>query len=130
VSEKATQKVRMDKEISWHVELQIKPSQVDNFRALTGEMTAVTRREPGVLSYQRFVSADGTTIHIYERYINSAVALGHLQAFARIFGERFEKMVERKCFTVFGNPSAELRAALDGFNATYLKPFGDFEYWA
>ena len=120
----------MDKEISWHVELRIKPGQLDSFRALTGEMVAVTRREAGVLSYQRFVSADGATLHICERYINSAAALGHLQAFARTFGGRFEQMVERKRFTVFGNPSAELRAVLDGFNATYLKPLGDFEYWA
>ena len=120
----------MDKEISWLVELRIKPGQSDSFRALTGEMVAVTKREPGALSYQRFISADGTTLHIYERYINSAAALGHLQAFAKIFAERFEEMVERTRFTVFGNPSAELRAVLDGFNATYLKPFGDFEYWA
>ena len=120
----------MDNEISWHVELLIKPGQLDCFRVLTGEMVAVTKREPGALSYKRFISADGTTLHIYERYIDSAAALGHLQAFAKIFAERFEEMVERTRFTVFGNPSAELRAVLDGFNATYLKPFGDFEYWA
>ena len=120
----------MDNEISWHVELLIKPGQLDCFRVLTGEMVAVTKREPGALSYQRFISADGTTLHIYERYIDSAAALGHLQAFAKIFAERFEEMVERTRFTVFGNPSAELRAVLDGFNAAYLKRFGDFEYWA
>ena len=119
----------MDK-VSWHVELRIKPGQLDSFRALTGEMVAFTRREASALSYQRFVSADGTTLHIYERYITSAEALGHLQAFARIFAERFEEMVERTRFTVFGKPNAELRAVLDGFNATYLKPFGDFEHWA
>jgi len=39
-------------------------------------------------------------------------------------------MVERKTFTVFGDPSAELKAVLDSFNAMYLKPFGDLEYWA
>ena len=36
-------------------------------------------------------------------------------------------MVQRKTFTVFGNPSAELKAVLDKFNAMYLKPFGDLE---
>jgi hypothetical protein len=39
-------------------------------------------------------------------------------------------MVERKHFTVFGYPSDELQAALDGFGTIYLKPFGDFAYWA
>jgi hypothetical protein len=32
--------------------------------------------------------------------------------------------------TVFGDPSPELRAALDRFNAIYFKPLGDFDYWA
>jgi hypothetical protein len=38
-------------------------------------------------------------------------------------------MVERTEFTVYGNPTDELRESLGGFAATYLKPFGDFEYW-
>jgi hypothetical protein len=39
-------------------------------------------------------------------------------------------MVDRTRFTVFGNPSDELRELLDGFGATYLRPFDDFAYWA
>lgn len=120
----------MGGEISWRVELRVKPGQLGNFQTLTGEMVVVTRREPGVLSYQRFVSEDGTTIHIYERYVDSGAAIAHLGAFAKRFSDRFSAMVERKAFTVFGYPSAELKAVLDGFNATYLKPFGDFDYWA
>jgi hypothetical protein len=37
---------------------------------------------------------------------------------------------ERKIFIVLGNPNAELKGMLDGFNAMYLKPLGEFEYWA
>jgi quinol monooxygenase YgiN len=117
-------------EISWHVELRVKPGQLSNFRRLTGEMVAMTRREPGVLSYQRFVSEDGTIVHIYERYADSAAAAVHLDEFAKRFAGRFMAMVERKSFTVFGYPSGKLKAVLDGFNAMYLKPFGDFDYWA
>jgi quinol monooxygenase YgiN len=120
----------MGGEISWHVELRVRPGQLDNFRTLTAEMVAATRREPGVLSYQRFVSEDGTTVHVYERYSDSGVAVAHLEAFAKRFAGRFSKMVERKTFTVFGDPSAELRSMLDRFDAMYLKPFGDLEYWA
>jgi quinol monooxygenase YgiN len=120
----------MGGEISWHVELNVKPGQLGNFRTLTGEMVAVTRSEPGVLSYQRFVSEDGSIIHVYERYADSVAALAHLEAFAKRFAGRFSAMVERKAFTVFGYPSAELTAVLDPFNAIYLKPFGDFDYWA
>jgi len=120
----------MGGEISWHVELRVKPGQLGNFRTLTGEMVAATRREPGVLSYQRFVSEDGTIIHVYERYADSAVAVAHLEAFAKRFAGRFSAMVERETFTVFGYPSAALKAVLDRFRATYLKPLGDFDYWA
>jgi len=116
----------MQDQISWYVELSIKPSQFENFRALTGEMVESTRREPGVLSYQRFVSDDGKTVHAYERYADSTAALAHLRIFAKLFAERFQGMVDRKCFCVFGHPSPELKAVLDGFGATYLKPFGDF----
>ena len=120
----------MNGEICWHVELLIKPGQLESFRTLTGEMVESARRELGVLSYQRFVSEDGKTVHVYERYANSTAALTHLEIFAKKFATPFQDMVERKFFVVFGYPTAELKAALDGYGAIYLKPFGDFAYWA
>jgi quinol monooxygenase YgiN len=116
----------MGDQISWQVELAVKPGQLDNFRALTGEMVESTRGEPGVLSYERFVADDGKFVHVYERYADSAAALAHLRKFGKNFGERFLSMVDRRRFTVFGNPSDQLRELLDGFGATYLRPFGDF----
>jgi (4S)-4-hydroxy-5-phosphonooxypentane-2,3-dione isomerase len=120
----------MSEQISWHVELAIKPGQLKSFLALTGEMVASTRREHGVLGYQRFVSEDGKTVHIYERYADCAAALMHLKTFAQTFAERFQSMVERKRFVVLGCPTADLKAALDELGAIYFKPFGDFAYWA
>jgi hypothetical protein len=87
-----------------------------------------TRGEPGVLSYERFVSADGTVVHVYERYADSAAAVAHLRIFGRRFGGRFMGMVDRTRFTVYGTPSAELRGMLDGFGARYLAPFGGFSH--
>jgi quinol monooxygenase YgiN len=117
-------------QISWLVELMVKPGQLDNFRALTGEMVDSTRDESGVLSYQRFVSDDGDVVHAYERYADSAAALAHLRTFERKFGGRFLDMVDRRRFVVFGSPTDELRSVLDRFAAVYLRPFGDFPYWA
>ena|SRR6202035_2932657 len=119
----------MSTQISWRVELAVKPDQMARFQSLTGEMVASTRNESGVLSYQRFVSDDAKFVHVYECYADSAAAVAHLQEFRRKFGERFSAMVERIKFTVYGKPSDELRALLDGFGATYLRPFGDFAYW-
>src|SRR5262249_2575341 len=102
--------VGMQHQISWYVELSIKPSQLENFRALTGEMVESTRREAGVLGYQRFASEDGKTVHACERYEDSVAALAHLRVFGKVFAERFQGVVDRKCFAVFGSPSAELKA--------------------
>jgi quinol monooxygenase YgiN len=120
----------MVEEISWHVDLRVKSGQLGNFRTLTREMVEAARHESGVLSYQRFVSQDGKAVHVYERYSDSDAAVAHLVAFAKRFSGRFSGMVERKTFTVFGEPSAKLKEILDGFDAMYLKPFGDWEYWA
>jgi hypothetical protein len=76
------------------------------------------------------VSEDGQVVHVYERYADSASALAHLRTFAKRFGGRFLSMVDRTRFTVFGTPSDELKGILDGFGATYLRPLGDFAYWA
>jgi quinol monooxygenase YgiN len=120
----------MNGQICWHVELVIKPGRLESFRALTGEMVESARRELGILGYQRFVSDDGKTIHVYERYADSMAALTHLGLFAKKFAQPFQEMVERKSFFVFGYPSAALKEALDGYGAIYFKPFGDFAYWA
>jgi len=101
----------MNGQISWHVELAIKPGRLESFRALTGDMVEAARHELGILSYQRFVSGDGKTVHVYERYADSAAALTHLGIFAKKFAEPFHDMVERKCFVVFGYPTTELKAA-------------------
>ena len=119
----------MSQQIGWCVELAIKPGQLGNFMKLTGEMVELTRNKSGVLRYQRFVSGDETTIHAIESYVDSGAALMHLRNFAEKFAEQFLSMVDRKRFTVYGTPSPELKELLDGFSASYLRPFGDLEFW-
>ena len=115
----------MGGQISWHVNLAVKPGELENFRALTREMVEHTRSEYGVLIYERFASRDGSTVQVYERYADSAAARAHLLEFQKKFGERFSGMVDRTQFTVFGTPSDELKQVLDGVGAMiYLEPFG------
>jgi quinol monooxygenase YgiN len=116
----------MHEPISWQVELAVKPGELEHFRRLTAAMIEATRQESGVLVYERFVSEDGTVVYVYERYANSAAAVAHLRAFIQQFGSRFSNLVERRHFTVFGTPSAELKKILDGLGAIYLHPFGGF----
>jgi quinol monooxygenase YgiN len=120
----------MTEEIAWYVELTVKTGQLANFLALTGEMAEATRAEEGVLSYQRFVTEDGQSIHLYEKYVDADAAVSHLRRFIESFGERFSSMVERRRFTVFGAPGDELRAMLVPYGAIFLEPLGSFAYWS
>lgn len=71
-------------QVSWWVELSVRPGCLDEFEKLTGEMVAATRAESGVLAYQRFISADQRTVYVHERYEDSNAAIAHLRAFAAI----------------------------------------------
>jgi quinol monooxygenase YgiN len=82
------------------VELAIKSGRLQRFQELTGEMVEAARREPGVEVYQRFVSDDGTLVHVFERYPDSPAAVAHLRGFAERFGDRFASLVDRRNFTV------------------------------
>jgi quinol monooxygenase YgiN len=57
----------MDGRGAWQVELVVTPGARDALRVLTDEMVEATREEPGVLRYERCISAGGTVIHVYER---------------------------------------------------------------
>lgn len=116
----------MSAQISWHVELQVKPGQLEALCALTNEMVESTKSEVGALIYERFISDDRQIVHVLERYLDSAAALTHLIAFRQVYGERFSRMVDRKRFTVFGAPSRELKEILDTLGATYVTPLAGF----
>jgi quinol monooxygenase YgiN len=116
----------MDDEVSWLVEVGIKPGKLEGFRALMAEMVASTRSEAGTLAYQWFVSDDGTAVHIYERYASSAAVMTHLQSFGSKFAERFFEAADITRWMIYGTPSAEVKSALNTFGPTYLGPFGGF----
>jgi hypothetical protein len=86
-----------------------------------------TREEPGTQGYEWFLTGDGRTCHINERYADSDAVMAHLGNFGSHFAERFLACFEPTSFSVYGEPSAEARAALDGFGATYLGWLGGFK---
>lgn len=116
----------MDEEVAWLLEVTVKPGKLDTFRALAAEMVTSTRGEAGTLTYQWFVSNDGSAVHIYERYASSAAVMTHLQAFGSTFAERFFAAVDITRWMIYGAPSAEVTSALNTFGPTYLGPFGGF----
>jgi quinol monooxygenase YgiN len=116
----------MDKQVSWLVEVEVKPGQLETFKTLVNDMVESTSREPGTLSYEWFISDDGTLVHIYERYADSDELLAHFQGFLEKFADRFSAAVDLKRFAVYGEPSDAAREALDVLNPIYLGTLGGF----
>lgn len=116
----------MSSVVSWNLQLSVLDGQLDDGRALMEEMVRATREESGAIGYEWFLSEDGTTCHINERYQDSDAVMVHLGTFGSTFAERFLACFEPKAFSVYGSPSSEVRSVLDGFGAAYLGPFGGF----
>lgn len=113
--------------VSWDLRLAVKEGELDNFRALMEEMVEhVQSNEPGTLTYEWFVSDDGSSVHIYERYADSGAAMAHIAGFGEKFAERFLAAVDPSGFDVYGNSDDAVREALGGMGAQFLKPFGGF----
>ena len=116
----------MSRTVSWNLQLSVREGQLDVVRTLMDEMVASTLEESGALGYEWFLSDDGKTCHINERYADSGAALVHAGNFGSKFAERFLACFEPTGLSVYGDPSAEARSALDGLGAVYFGPLGGF----
>jgi quinol monooxygenase YgiN len=116
----------MPNTISWNLQMSVRDGRLDEARNLMNEMVASTRKEPGAQGYEWFLSEDGKICHLNERYADSEAAMAHLGNFGSKFADRFLACFEPTSLSVYGEPSAEARAALDGFGATYLGWLGGF----
>ena len=113
--------------VSWNLQMAVRDGQLDNARNLMNEMIAATKQdEPGTQLYEWFFSQDGKTCHISERYDDSGAVMVHLGNFGSKYADRFLACFEPTALWVYGDPSPEARAALDGFGAVYLARVGGF----
>lgn len=117
----------MSKTVSWNLQLSVREGRLNDARNLMREMVTATEQEPGAQGYEWFLRGDGKVCHLNERYANSAAAMVHLGNFGSKFADRFLACFEPTSFSVYGEPSAEARAVLDGFGATYLGWLGGFK---
>jgi quinol monooxygenase YgiN len=116
----------MEDQVSWVIELAVKPGELEAFQALMEEMVAGTSLEPTSLGYEWFISDDGGSVHIYEKYADSGAMVSHVSGFLANWAERFLGSVDVTRFTVYGTPDAAAREMLDGFGPVYLGPWGGF----
>ncbi len=73
----------METSVAWLVECAVKPGQLDTFKTLMEEMVAGTSEEPGTRNYEWYISEDGSTVHIWEKYADSAATLTHVKGSER-----------------------------------------------
>jgi len=117
----------MSETVSWVLKAKVKDGAFDDAKALMDEMSAATQAdEPGALAYEWFASEDKTKICLYERYADSAATMVHLGNFGSKFADRMMALMEPTGLTVFGDPSAEVRAGLAPFGAVHMAQVAGF----
>src|SRR5579864_8881953 len=106
-------------------EFNINAGQLDNLKALIGEMIdALKRDEPEALNYEWFISADGNCVHVYERYADSDAFMVHLGSLLQKYVERLLAYATATQVTIYGNVSDKVREVFANANApaVYMSP--------
>ena len=117
----------MSEHVHWMLELALKDGAAEDFKALMREMVEATRAdEPGALIYEWYIDEAETSVHISERYADSAATMTHLNNFGTKFAARFMQLARPTRMTVYGTPNEEASAALKRLNATFLSEIGGF----
>jgi quinol monooxygenase YgiN len=117
----------MGKNVSWIFELTLTTGTAAELKALMVELVeSAEKTEPGTLAYEWTLSVDDKICHVHEKYEDSNAALSHLNTFTGKFAARLMELGDATGFTVYGNPSDELKEMLKGFNGEYMSPIGGF----
>ena len=113
--------------VYWLITASVNDGELKNLKALNAEMVKATKaNEPGTLSYDWSISADGKTCFFFERYADSKAVMIHTKTFGEKFAERLMAMIEIKSFQVFGNPNDEVKEAIGPFGAKFHQSIGGF----
>jgi quinol monooxygenase YgiN len=119
----------MQERVSWVNELAVKDGKLETFRELMEEMVSGAKDQPGTLSYEWYISDDGSTVHVVETYANSAAVVAHhvSEGFAlKNWAGRFMECVDVTRVNAYGDPDASAREILDRLGATYHSAWGGF----
>jgi len=115
----------MQNEIYTLYHLSIDPADFDAFSALAQTLVEATSREADATLYEFVVNADRTKAHIIERYRPEGL-LPHIEQTFAPYAARFLELARIDHAFVYGDPTPEIRAKLDGFGAMYFSPLAGF----
>ena len=87
----------------------MKDGQLETFEELMEEMVEGTSAEPKTLAYEWYISEDGGTVHILEKYADSDPMIEHVTGFLDKWARRF-----MGCVDVRASSSTATRAPQPG----------------
>ncbi len=114
----------MSKQILLHVSLTVHDGKLDAFQAIAREMVEASRKEPGTLGYEWYLSADGKRCRLVETYVDANALLAHFAGPA--VQEGVPKLMATGSvsgFEVYGDPGPKGAEVVKGFGAEI------FSYW-
>jgi quinol monooxygenase YgiN len=107
------------KNVRFSVSLSIAAGKLAEFEKVVERMLADSRREPGILDYDWYLSGDQRQCRLLEAYVDSAAVLAHLTGPAVREGvPKLLAVSSLNSFEVYGDPGPKAAAMLNGFGAT------------
>lgn len=107
-------------ELQVNARFKIKPGKMDEFKKLAHSCVEnVKQKDKGTLQYDWFYNESLSEWYVRERYTNSEAVLEHVANLGDLFGRLLE--LADVSFGIFGNPSRELKDAIESFNVTYYE---------
>jgi quinol monooxygenase YgiN len=107
------------KSVRFTVSLSVAPGKLADFEKVVEAMLADSRREPGILGYDWYLSSDQRQCRLLETYVDSAAVLAHLTGPAVREGvPKLLAVSSLNSFEVYGDPGPKAAAMLNGFGAT------------
>ena len=113
------------KQVYWVIMGEINPGQEAAFAAICARMVESTKAEPGALNYEWSIAENSRTFHIYERYADSEAVKFHRTQVGELLKELYA-LVALKTFTLYGNPSDELKSLLAARHPLVMVPHNGF----
>ena len=102
--------------------LYIKEGQLDTFKSIANRCVAsVKTHDTGTLRYDWFFNNDESVCVVKEKYVSSESLMDHMANPGDVLGDLLATCDLK--IEVCGNPSDEIRAALQGLDVTYYTLF-------
>jgi quinol monooxygenase YgiN len=106
------------------VEMTINEGQLENFKKLASEMTALCESEPGTLGYEWFFSADRKHCRLQESYVDGDAMLAHMGGpVIRELVPKLGAFCKTGRLEIYGDPGPKVAEIASGIGAQI------FTYW-